>query len=150
MMKILTAILFLTLSACTDGAVDSTPGKVLESYIKISFSATGVLDKKRMEGLLTGDTRLRLASWSDEQFSKAFIESPKKFQGLKVLESKKVNEQEFALTYEIAFEEGAKDKAAQITQRKMCTVVREDGAWKIKEVRSIRESIEYLQEFTLP
>jgi hypothetical protein len=69
---------------------------------------------------------------------------------LKVLENRKVTDQEVALTYELSFEEGPKDNAAQITQRKLCSVVKVDGLWKIKEVRSIRESIEYLKEFTLP
>jgi hypothetical protein len=103
-----------------------------------------------MEELLTGDTLSRLMSWSDDQFAKAFLESPKRFQGLRILENRKVSEQEVALTYELSFEEGPKDNLAQITQKKLCSVIKVDGAWKIKEVRSIRESIEYLKEFTLP
>jgi hypothetical protein len=89
-------------------------------------------------------------SWSDDQFTKAFLDSTKKFQSLKILESKKVSDDEVALTYELSYREGPKDKEAEITQRKMGTVVNEDGGWKIKEVRSIRESIEYLKELSLP
>ena len=104
-----------------------------------------------MEDLLTGDTKNRLVSWSDDQFMKAFMDAKKKFEGLKILETKKVNDHEVALTYELSYQEGAPEKAAQITQRKLGTVVQEDGgAWKIKEVRSIRESIEYLKELSLP
>ncbi len=144
-------ITLLGLFACTPEVMDGTPTKVLENYIKISFSATSVQDKKRMEELLTGDTKNRLVSWSDEQFSKAFLEAKKKFQGLKMLETKKVNDHEVALTYELSYQEGPADKTAQITQRKLATIVQaEEGAWKIKEVRSIRESIEYLKEFSLP
>jgi hypothetical protein len=142
------ALVFAT--ACTTKVIDNTPTKVLESYIQISFNAKNLDDKKKMEDLLTGDTRTRLVSWSDEQFTKAFIEAEKKFQGLKVLENKKVNDDEVALTYELSYQEGPKDKLANITQRKMCTVVQQDSAWKIKEVRSIRESIEYLKELSLP
>ncbi len=103
-----------------------------------------------MEELLTGDTRGRLAAWSDEQFTKAFVDTKKRFIGLKILESKKVSEEEVALTYELSFQEGGHQKAANITQKKLCAVVREGAVWKIKEVRSIRESIEYLNEFSLP
>ena len=138
------------LPACTNRVMDGNPAKVLESYIQISFNATSVEDKHKMEELLTGDTKKRLVSWSDEQFHKAFIETKKKFQGLKILENKKVNDQETALTYELSYQEGAPDKLAQITQRKLCSIVQEEGSWKIKEVRSLRESIEYLKEFTLP
>ncbi len=144
-----TAVILLQ-GACTNQVVDNTPTKVLESYIKISFNAQNLEDKKHMEDLLTGETKKRLLSWSDEQFIKAFIEAKKKFQGIKILENKKVNDQEVALTYELSYQEGPQDKTAQVTQRKLCNIVEEDGSWRIKEVRSIRESIEYLKEFTLP
>ena len=143
-------IIAFTQFACTPELKENTPTKILENYIKISFNATSLEDKKRMEDLLTGDTKKRLLAWSDEQFTKAFIESKKKFQGIKVLENKKVNDQEVALTYELSYQEGQPSTAAQVTQRKLCTVVIEDGSWRIKEVRSIRESIEYLKELSLP
>jgi hypothetical protein len=143
--------LSVVLFACTPDVVDSTPAKVLESYIQISFNVQSVADKKRMEDLLTGDTKNRLVSWSDDQFMKAFQTAQKKFDTLKTLETKKVNDHEVALTYELSYTEGPADKTAQITQRKLATIVQEDGGgWKIKEVRSIRESIEYLKELSLP
>jgi len=138
------------LVSCSDKADDKTPQKTLESYIQASFDVKGVEDKVKMENLLTGDTKQRLSVWSDEQFLKAFVETKKKFGSLKILETKKVNDQEVALTYELSFREGEKEKLAQITQRKLCTLVFLDGGWKIKEVRSQRESIEYLSELSLP
>lgn len=144
------AILLLVLSACTSRVEDQTPTKTLESYIEASFNVKGIEDKKKMEDLLTGDTKQRLAVWSEEQFLKAFVETKKKFSSLKVLENKKVSDKESALTYDLSYQEGEGDKAAQITQRKLCTLVNLDGGWKIKEVRSLRESIEYLKEFSLP
>lgn len=143
-------VVLLAASSCTPDAVDSTPAKVLDNYIQTSFHAKSLEDKKHMEELLTGDTKTRLVSWSDEQFTKAFIETQKKFQSLKVLETKKVSDREVALTYELSYRDGPDDKTAEVTQRKMSTIVQEEGNWKIKEVRSIRESIEYLKEFSLP
>jgi hypothetical protein len=138
------------LFACTPHVLDGTPAKVLENYIQISFNVTSVEDKSRMEALLTGDTKNRLVSWSEDQFMDAFVKNRKKFLGLKTLETKKVNDQEVALTYELSFQEGPPEKTARITQRKLATIVEEGGSWRIKEVRSIRESIEYLKEFSLP
>lgn len=135
---------------CTRSSVDQSPAQTLERYIKISFNAQGPADKKEMESLLTGDTLTRLVAWSDEQFEKAFVETKKKFERLKVLDTKKLNDAEVALTYELSYQEGPADQAAQVTQRKLCNVVLIDGTWKIKEVRSIRESIEYLKELSLP
>ena len=143
-------ILPIALSSCTPDAVDGSPAKVLENYIQTSFHAKTLDDKRHMEELLTGDTKNRLVSWSDDQFNKAFVDAKKKFQSLKILETKKISDQEVALTYELSYQDGPEDKTAEVTQRKMSTIVQENGAWKIKEVRSIRESIEYLKEFSLP
>jgi hypothetical protein len=143
-------VIFAALFACTQKADDKSPVKVLESYIQISFSVASAEDKHKMEELLTGDTRNRLTAWSDQQFLKAFVETKKKFQGLKILENKKISETENAITYQLSYEEGENDKRAQVTQRKLCTVIQEDGVWRIKEVRSLRESIEYLKELSLP
>ena len=139
----------LSFAACTENLGDSSPAKVLESYVQTSFNATQIADKKKMEELLTGDSKTRLQAWSDEQFMKAFVDSKKVFKGLKVLESKKVSDQEVALTYELSYQEGPADKLAEITERKLCTIIQVDGGWRIKEVRSIRESIEYLRDLPL-
>jgi hypothetical protein len=147
-LKVVLALLML--AGCTSKVDDQTPAKTLESYIQASFNVQGIQDKVKMENLLTGDTKQRLSVWSDEQFLKAFIETKKKFGTLKILENKKVNEQEVVITYELSFREGEKEKQAQITQRKLCTLVLIEGGWKIKEVRSQRESIEYLSELSLP
>ena len=146
----LIAVCSIWMAGCTSGVDDKTPGKTLESYIQASFNVKDAQDKKKMEDLLTGDTKQRLSVWSDEQFLKAFVETKKKFGSLRILETKKVSDQEVALTYELSFREGEKDNLAQITQRKLCTLVLLDGGWKIKEVRSQRESIEYLKELSLP
>jgi hypothetical protein len=140
----------LGFTACTSNTGDQTPVKTLENYVQTSFNVKGVEDKAKMVDMLIGDTKQRLQVWSDEQFLKAFVETKKKFGALKILENRKVNDQEVALTYELSFREGEKEKEAKITQRKLCMLVLVDGSWKIKEVRSQRESIEYLSELSLP
>ena len=147
--RVMIVVLFLG-SACTRDDQNKSPIKVLEKYIEISFNAKSVEDKRKMEELLTGDTKTRLASWSDEQFIRAFVETKRKFQSIKVLENKKVNGDETAVTYELSFQEGENEKKVQISQRKLCVIVTEGDVSKIKEVRSIRESIEYLKELSLP
>jgi hypothetical protein len=140
----------LMVSACVGGPEESTPVKVLEHYVQASFHAMGVQDKKVMESLLTGDTKARLEAWSEEQFKKAFIDERKTFKELRILENRKVSASEVILVYELSYQQGPKEKEVRITQRKLGTLVREQQDWKIKEVRNIRESIEYLEELSLP
>lgn len=143
-------IALLMISGCSKKTGDQSPIKVLEEYIEISFNAKTETDKQKMESLLTGDTQQRLKSWSDAQFLKAFVETRRKFLSIKILENKAVSAAESALTYELTFKEGEGDQEAKVSQRKMAMIVKESEHWKIKEVRSIRESIEYLKELSLP
>ena len=147
-----TAVLLFTLGlpGCVKAPDESTPVRVLEQYVQTSFHASGVQDKKVMEGLLTGDTRARLEAWSEEQFKNTFIDNRKTFKELKILENRKVSPAEVILVYELSYQQGPKDKEVRITQRKLGTLIKETQDWKIKEVRNIRESIEYLEELSLP
>ncbi len=152
-MRVRAGMMFFFLAgfvACTPGSDEKTPVKVLENYVEASFHATGPSDKKKMESLLTGDTKLRLEAWSEEEFRKQFVEKRKTFKELKVLENRAVSPTEVILVYELAYLEGPKEKEVRITQRKLGTLVRVGDEWKIKEVRNIRESIEYLEELSLP
>jgi hypothetical protein len=140
----------LLISACTSKKSDlATPSKVLESYIEQSFNVRTLEDRQQLLKFLTGDTKNRLAAWSDEQFLKAFVESTRKFKRLKILESKKLNEQ-VLITYELSFDETAKNGPTRVVQKKLCVVVEDAGEWKIQEVRSVRESIEYVDGLSLP
>ncbi len=139
----------VVLAGCVEKVDHSSPIEVLRNYIEISFNAKNLEDKHKMEQLLTGDAKQRLFAWSDEQFTHAFIETKRSLAHLNVLENRKMSDQEVAVTYELTFEEGEGEKRAKISQRKLCVVVQESAAWKIKEVRNIRESIEYLKELSL-
>lgn len=143
-------VVILSAAACTQKVDDQSPIKVLESYIEISFNAKSIDAKKKMEALLTGDTQQRLMSWSEDQFIKAFVEVKRKFLSIKILENKPVHVGEHVITYELTFKEGEGDQEAKVSQRKLATIVKESDAWRIKEVRSLRESIEYLKELSLP
>ena len=98
-------VLILLMVGCTSKVGDQTPANTLESYIQASFNVKDIQDKVKMENLLTGDTKQRLSVWSDEQFLKAFVETKKKFGSLRILENKKLSDQEVMITYELSFRE---------------------------------------------
>ncbi len=145
------AVVFLGVGqGCTLKSDSQEPVGVLKSYISASFQAKNPEDKGKMEAFLTGETLRRLTAWSPEQFSRAFIETPRRFKSLTILENKPVGETTTTITYELAYQEGSPGKETRITQKKLAEVVLEAGAWKIREVKNLRESIDYLGEFTLP
>ena len=143
--------LTLGLSACKqaqEGAND--PKGRLQSYISKSFSVKKPEEKNELMGFLSGDARMRLASWSDEQFREAFVDAKREFVKLQFREVKPVSKTEVNITYELTYMDQAKAKDAKITNRKLCRMVLEEGSWRISEVKNIKELIEYKNEMSLP
>ncbi len=123
----------------------------LRSYIDLSFHASAG-DKDRLLGFLTADVHDRLASWSEDQFREAFVESKRELLKVTIREFKKIGDDEVAITYELELLDYGKHKKTpcKVTQKKLCQMVRRNQVWLIAEVRSLKELIEYQDELSLP
>ena len=146
----------LALVSCTSNKTsENDPKKRLQDYISESFNIKSLSGRKTLESFLTGEARSRLAAWSDEQFKKAFVESKRQFVKLVFREVKNVSAKEVNVVYELTYmdqshgESGAASDA-KVTAKKVCELVQEGDKWFIKEVRSIKELVEYKNEMSLP
>lgn len=126
------------------------PKKRLNEYISKSFSVRQIQDRNQLADYLTGDARNRLHAWSDEQFKEAFIDSRRQFIKLAFREVKPTSGTEVSITYELTYLEQGRGSEAKVTNRKLAQMVKEQGKWVIKEVRNIKELIEYRNEMSLP
>lgn len=150
---LLAAVLALGFSGagCTARAPGpQDPERALSDYISLSFASKSPEDRPRLAALLTGEARERLLTWSDDQFREAFVDSKRKFVKLGITQRKPVNENEVSLTYELIYLDEGRGHEAKITNRKLARIVREEGRWKISEVRNVKELIEYKNEMSLP
>jgi hypothetical protein len=145
------AVLFsMQLAACLSSNDLNTPRSALEGYVKESFNIRSFSQKANLESFLTGDTKDRLSAWTEDQFMTVFVDSKRKFVSMKMIETNKISEDQYALTYEIVYTEGGAKKEARITQKKMAMINKVGNDWKISQVHSQREAIEYLSELSLP
>lgn len=148
--KTLLALMFLFSASCNSSSVSGTDPKArLSDYISKSFSVKAAEDRQELLGFLTGEAKIRLSNWSDDQFRQAFVESKREFSKLAIREIKQVTKTETNITYEITYFQG-KDKSMKITNRKLCQMVLENGQWLIHDVRNIKELVEYQNEMSLP
>jgi hypothetical protein len=129
--------------------VDS-PKFYLEDYVQQSFSVRGIEDREKLLSRMAGESRVRLAAWSQEQFLKAFVDSARQFKRLRLLEVKQLAEREVLITFELSFEEQRAGSPTRVTQKTLGTLVLEGSQWKIRELRNIRESVEYLKGLSFP
>lgn len=128
------------------------PQNLLRSYISKSFTIQNDEERKELEAYLTGNARARLASWSDAQFRKAFIESKRQFVRLDFRDRdvKKISDREVSVTYELSYMDRSKNSDVKITNKKMAYLVKEGDRWLIQEVRNLKELVEYKNEMSLP
>lgn len=143
-------VLFVTLMSCTQTQQHGNdPKRRLTEYIERSFNVRTVEDKAGLLGYLSGEAKNRLASWSDEQFREAYIESKRKFDKLVFNEIKQLSPKETAITYVLTYTD-KRGSDVQITNKKLCKMTLENDKWLISEVRNIKELIEYKNEMSLP
>ena len=138
-------------AGCTRKQQDaSDPKQRLNAYISQSFDVRKVDDRDSLMAYLTGPAKVRLAAWSPEQFREAFIESKREFVKLVFSEIKPVSPTETNITYELTYIDKGKSSNAKVTHKKLCQLVQDQGGWFIKDVRSIKELVEYQNEMSLP
>lgn len=139
------------LAGCTRGSEPGgDPNNRLRDYISKSFAVRTADDRKDLMDFLTGDAKLRLTAWSDEQFRQAFIESKRQFIKFAVRETKQASQNEVNITYELTYLDQGKGHDAKVTNKKLCLMVLENGKWLISDVRNIKELVEYRNEMSLP
>lgn len=141
----------LILQACTSGSkIEGDPKKRLSEYISRSFAVKALDDKNELLKYMTGDAKTRLSSWSEEQFRQAFIDSKRQFVKLSFKEEKTPSPQQMLLTYELTYLDQNRSYEAKVTNKKLATLVQENGQWFIADVKNIKELIEYKDELSLP
>ena len=143
--------LFILLSACTGSQnLPGDPKSRLEQYITKSFAVKEPEDRAAMSEFLTGEAKRRLTAWSDAQFLLAFVETKRTFDRLLIRETRKVSATEVSITYEISYIEKVDTRTRKVTNRKLASMLQEQGTWYISEVRNLSELIEFQDELSLP
>ena len=136
---------------CNRGSQDEAdPKNRLRDYISKSFAVKAPSDRAELSAYLTGDAKIRLTAWSDDQFISAFIDQKRKFVKLAVKEIETRSSSEVAITYELVFMQEKDGREVKITNKKRAQMSMKDGRWLIAEVQNLKELIEYQGEMSLP
>ncbi len=140
----------VSLSACSktpEGG--NNPKQTLTDYISTSFSVREVSDREKLNAYLTGGAKNRLVSWSEDQFRQAFVDTKREFVKLAIREIKSVSPDRTDITYELTYIDQGRGPDARVTTKRMCEMALDNGKWLIREVKNIKELIEYKNEVTI-
>lgn len=138
------------IAACKGDQGNDDPRAVLKAYLSQSFSVRSVSDRSKLEEYLTGEAKVRLASWNDSDFEKVFVQSKRKFVRLAFSDFKEINPNSSELVYELVFEEIRDGKKTINTSKKRCFFSKEDDRWFIADVKNEKLLIEYQNDMSLP
>lgn len=138
-------------SSCTrEEKNENDPKQRLTDYISTSFSIREVSDRTKLEAYLTGGAKNRLVAWSEDQFRQAFVENKREKVKLAIREVKPVSPNRTDITYELTYIDQGRGPDARVTTKRMCEMTLEDDKkWYIREVKNIKELIEYKNEVSI-
>jgi|GEM_PF-6243760 len=136
----------LLVTSCTESAKDSlTPKAITEQYISASFPGKGIApERAKLLKFLSGDAKDQVALMSQNQLEKLTVQKSRELVKIKFKDERFLNPNKTFLTVELIFKESLDTKQVKINQQRLFTVenLNPDG-WKVTQIRTIREFIEY-------
>lgn len=145
---------FLFLIGCTkmcgQGRDDLTPEQVVQLYLDISLNMTKVEQKQDLMKLTTGNLKSALIQAPDDIITAAFIKQNYKLERYSVIERRDRTPRETEITFSLVYRNLGADKnadpsiAPKTTTENTLSVVKEGGAWYIRDVLGKKTSIDFL------
>ncbi len=145
---------FLVLAGCSKMCGSSrdamTPEQVVQRYLDISLNMTKVEQKKDLMKLTTGNLKNALVQAPDDIITQAFIKQNYKLERYSVVERRDRTPRETEITFLLTYRNLGPDKSAnpetapKTTTENTLSVVKEDGAWYIRDVIGKKTSIDFL------
>jgi len=135
---------------CGSGRNDMTPEQVVQTYLDISLNMTKVEQKQDLMKLTTGNLKNALVQAPDDVITAAFIKQNYKLERYSVVERRDRTPRETEITFLLTYRNLGADKKAdpetapKTTTENTLSVVKEDGAWFIRDVLGKKTSIDFL------
>lgn len=135
---------------CGSGRNDMTPEQVVQTYLDISLNMTKVEQKQNLMKLTTGNLKNALVQAPDDVITAAFIKQNYKLERYSVVERRDRTPRETEITFLLTYRNLGTDKnadpetAPKTTTENTLSVVKEDGAWFIRDVLGKKTAIDFL------
>jgi hypothetical protein len=152
--RLMPVLCFLILVGCSkmcgSGREDMTPEQVVQAYLDISLNMTEVSQRQELLKLTTGNLKSALDQASDNVITAAFIKQNYKLERYSVVERRDRTPRETEITFLLTYKNLGQDKNAKVEEAPTTTtentvaVVREDGAWYIRDVLNKKTAIDFI------
>ncbi len=152
--RLIPILSFLLLFGCTkmcgSGRDGMTPEQVVQAYLDISLNMTEVGQRSELLKLTTGNLKNALEQATDDVITSAFIKQNFKLERYSVVERRDRTPRETEITFMLDYKNLGPDKnvkpedAPQTTTENTVSVVKNQGAWYIRDVIGKKTSIDFI------
>lgn len=135
-------------SQCGSNRGNLTPEQVVEAYLDVALNMTEVAQRDRLIEYTTGNLKAAIESSSAETIKTAYVDRKYKIVSYSVVERRDRTPRETEITFQLTYNdlglEGKDPKdAPTVTTENTVSVVREKGAWLIKDVLGNKTAIDF-------
>ena len=146
---LIVSLAFMAGLSCSKGTGKNSPQNTLSEYVSRTFATKAPADKSRLLELTSGQAREMLDRLTDAEFQDSFVGHKREFLSLKIRDERKLGEDRYSITYELAYSDAGTESKGKVTNKKHALFVKEGEQWLISEVRNIKTSIEHQNEMSI-
>jgi hypothetical protein len=147
---LLAVALFLTgcTSQCGGNRGNLSPEQVVEGYLDVALNMTEVSQRDKLLDYTTGNLKAAIEAATPETIKTAYVDRKYKIISYSVVERRDRTPRETEITFQLTYNDlGPEGKdpanAPKVTTENTVSVVREKGAWLIKDVLGNKTAIDF-------
>ena len=132
---------------CGNSHAEMSAEEVVEAYLDLALNMTSVDQRDQLLELTTGGLGAAIAAASVETIQKAYVDRKYNLKKYSLMERRDRTPKETEITYELTYNElnGEKnpESAPLVKTENTVAVVKEKGAWYIRDILGNKTSIEF-------
>jgi hypothetical protein len=137
----MTSVLSLLLIGLISCKKENTPTSALKGYVNSYFNGDDTKDYLLKN--TTGNMKLRLEGFTEDQWKDFLLKEPIKKKSLKILLENCVNEAKCFITYSFSYKSDKKVKNGYLVEtKKIAELHKESDYWKIANVSNVKTYLE--------
>lgn len=135
-------------SMCDKGRAGMTPEQVVEGYLDVALNMSDVSERDRLLDFTTGNLKAAIEGSSPETIKAAYVDRKYRIENYSVVERKDRTPRETEITFQLTYHDIGTDNRSpedspKVTTENTVSVVKEGGAWMIRDVLGNKTSIDF-------
>jgi len=134
--------------SCSSGRANMSPEQVVEAYLEKALNMKAVSERDQLADYTTGNLKAAIESASPDTIKLAYIDRTYKLDNYSVIERRDRTPRETEITFRLTYRDlvpatKAETEAPSVTTENTVVLIKESGAWLIRDVVGGKTSIDF-------